>query len=672
MKRNLRPYLLALGFCLLAPLCARAEVRLPALFGDNMVLQQGPRARVWGTAPPGERVTVRIAGLTASATADARGRWQTFVGPLRAGGPFELAVEGSNRLVFKNVLVGEVWVCSGQSNMEWPLSRSEGGEQDAAGANDSGLRFFTVGKKTAAEPQEDADGRWAVATPAEALRFSAVAFYFGRELRARLGVPVGLINTSWGGTPAESWTSREALAADAALRPILERHEEAMRNLPEARREYDRRLAEWDKRNERVILRDEGNRGEAQGFAEPAHDTSGWQQMSLPQQWESAGLSVDGAVWFRREVNVPAQFAGRDLLLSLGAIDDHDTTYFNGERAGSTGAETPNAYAAPRRYRVPGRLVRAGRNVVAVRVFDSVGGGGLTGPAGEMRLADVGGADSIPLDGLWAYKPERVLPARAVDYSNHPGPRPGPESHYNPTVLYNAMLAPLTPFAVRGALWYQGESNAGRAYQYRALLPAMIRDWRARWRQGDFPFLFVQLANWRARRDEPTESDWAELREAQLLTLRRVPRTGMAVTIDIGEADDIHPRNKRDVGLRLARWALADTYNRKIEKSGPLYESHRVEGDRVRLRFKHARGLETSDGRAPTGFAVAGADRKFVRADARIEGDAVVVWNRAVPRPVAVRYAWADNPAVNLYNSDDLPASPFRTDDWPGVTAGRK
>jgi sialate O-acetylesterase len=288
-----------------------------------------------------------------------------------------------------------------------------------------------------------------------------------------------------------------------------------------------------------------------------------------------------------------------------------------------------------------------------------------------MALSAAGAADSIPLDGQWLYKPERVAPGREPDYSAHPGPRPGPENPYNPVVLSNAMIAPLTPFSIRGAIWYQGESNAGRAYQYRTLLPALIRDWRARWNRGDFPFYFVQLANWRVRKAEPSESDWAELREAQLLTLRAVPRTGMAVAVDIGEAGDIHPGNKRDVGVRLARWALADTYGRRVEKSGPLYDSHRVEGGRVRVRFRHAQGLKTSDGRAPAGFAVAGADRKFVWADARIEGDSVVVWGRGVPRPVAVRHAWADNPAVNLYNSDGLPASPFRTDDWPGLTVGR-
>ncbi|HEV3470809.1 MAG TPA: sialate O-acetylesterase [Pyrinomonadaceae bacterium] len=672
MRLDLKLLLLALGFFLIAtPQRARAEVRTPSLIGENMVLQQGRRVRLWGTASPGERVTARLAGRAARATADRQGRWQLFLGPLRAGGPHVLTISGRNRLTYGNVLVGEVWVCSGQSNMEWPLSRAEGGKEDAAA--DPRLRFFTVEKRTAAEPLADVRGRWVVATPEEALRFSAVAFYFGRELRGRLRVPVGLIHSSWGGTPAESWTSREALASDPLLRAILDRYEQEMRNLPELRREYDRKLAEWDKRNERVIQRDEGNRGEALGYADPAHDASAWPRMNLPQQWENTGLNVDGAVWFRRETDVPARLAGRELTLSLGAIDDHDTTYFNGERVGATGGETPNAYAAPRRYTVPGRLVRAGRNVLAVRVFDALGGGGFTGPPAEMRLSAGGGADALPLDGAWAYKPEMVVPAREVDYSNHPGPRPGPESHYNPFVLYNAMLAPLTPYAIRGAIWYQGESNAGRAYQYRTLFPAMIRDWRRAWGRGDFPFYFVQLANWRARRAEPSESDWAELREAQLLTLRSVPHTGMAVAIDLGEADDLHPRNKRDVGLRLARWALADTYGRKgVVASGPLYDSHTVEGDRIRVRFRHARGLKTSDGRAPVGFAVAVPDRKFVWAEARVEGDTVVVWSRHAPRPVAVRYAWADNPEVNLYNAAGLPASPFRTDDWPGLTAGKK
>jgi sialate O-acetylesterase len=669
MRRHLTFFLFASCCCLLTlPQRARAEVRVPSLIGDNMVLQQGPRARLWGTARPGERVIVRLAGRTARATADARGRWETFLGPLPAGGPFELTIAGANTLIFRNVLVGEVWVCSGQSNMEWSLAQAAGGPEDAAQADHPDIRLFTVEKRTAAEPLEDVRGRWVVATPEQAAQFSAVGYYFGRELHQRLKVPVGLINTSWGGTPAEAWTSREMLASRPEFAPILERYEKELRNLAQLRQEHGAKLAEWERQY--AVAADSGNRGEGMGYADPSRDADGWRKMRLPQLWETAGMNLDGVIWFRREVEVPAAWAGRDLSLSLGPIDDFDTTYFNGERVGATGGETPEAYRFPRRYKVPGALVRAGRSVIAVRVYDRMGGGGFGGAAGSMSLAPAG-ADGLALDGEWDYKPETVVAAKRPDYSNYPGPRPGPENQNNPSVLYNAMLAPLTPYTLRGAIWYQGESNAGRAYQYRTLFPAMIRDWRARWKGGDFPFYFVQLANWKARKQDSIDSEWAELREAQTMTLHSVPHTGMAVTIDIGDPEDIHPRNKRDVGLRLARWALADTYQQKVVPSGPLYASHAVEGDKIRVRFRHAAGLRTRDGGAPVGFFVAGADRKFFRAEARIEGDAVLVWSQDVARPAAVRYAWADNPEANLHNAEGLPASPFRTDDWPGLTAGK-
>src|SRR5919199_801578 len=575
MRRASKYFLFPLVFLLL-PLFqqrARADVRVPSLIGDNMVLQQGRKDRVWGWAQAGERVTVTFQGRAARATAGANGRWQVLIGPFKAGGPYTLTVAGANTLTFKNVLVGEVWVCSGQSNMEWILQNAQGGPQDAAEADYPEIHLFTVQKKTSATPLEDVQGRWVVTTPKEAAAFSAVGFYFARELYRRLKIPVGLIHTSWGGTPAEAWTSHAALAAEPAFKAILDRYESQLRDLPRLRRENAARMSEWERQ---YAVQDSGNKGEALGYARPEQDLAGWKKMNLPQLWESAGLNLDGSIWFRREVDVPPAWAGRDLILSLGPIDDYDTTYFDGTRVGSTGADAPNAYMTPRAYKVPGSLVRAGRNVVAVRVFDRMGGGGFGGGPGVMSLAPEGAAkgEGIPLDGAWDYKEEAVVQSKPVDYSNYPGPPPGPDNPNSPSVLYNAMLAPLTPYAIRGAIWYQGESNAGRAYQYRALFPAMIRDWRAAWGEGDFPFYFVQLPNWQPVKPEPSESEWAELREAQLMTLQSVPHTGMAVAIDLGSPEELHPRNKLDVGLRLARWALADTYGQKLEESGPLYRAY--------------------------------------------------------------------------------------------------
>jgi len=649
-------------------LSASGEVRVPALIGDNMVLQQGNKARIWGWATPKERVTVEIAGTKTVAVTDDSGRWQTMIGPLKAGGPFTLNITASNALSFKNVLVGEVWVCSGQSNMEWPLINTNNGADTVAQANFPEIRLFTVQKSTSSSPLDDVKGHWVVTTPDQAGQFSAVGYFFGRELHQKLKVPVGLIHTSWGGTPAEAWTSHDALASLPDLKPILDRYEDGLKALPQRQEEFRRRLADWTQKN---LYTDEGNKGEALGYADPRTNTSDWASMNLPQFVETAGLKMDGAIWFRKEIDLPTSWAGKALELNLAAIDDEDVTYFNGTRVGSINSETPNSYMVQRRYTVPGELVKAGRNVIAVRVFDSAGEGGF-GP-GKMSIGPVAGnnGDSISLAGPWSYKVELQLPPKSPDWGSRPE-APGPTNQNSPSVLYNAMLAPLVPMTIRGAIWYQGESNAGRAYQYRTLFPLMIRNWRSSWNEGTFPFYFVQLANWQAVKPDPGESEWAELREAQTMTLRE-PQTGMAVIIDIGDAKDIHPRNKADVGHRLALWALANTYNQKVEYSGPLFSSFKIEGDKIRVKFTHtAGGLKTADGGPVKGFAIAGEEHKFVWAEARIEGDEIVVSSSSITKPMAVRYAWADNPVCNLYNKLDLPASPFRTDDWPGVTINRK
>lgn len=644
---------------------ANAAVRLPAIISDNMVLQQGIKVRIWGSANAGEHVSVTFDKKTSNIIADGQGRWQILLGPFKAGGPYELTVKGDNVLTVKNVLVGEVWLCSGQSNMEWPLVNTTDGAETVAHANNSEIRLFTVEKHTSASPLADVEGHWVVTTSDEAAHFSAVGYFFGRELYQHLKVPIGLIHSSWGGTPAEAWTSNEALRSSPELKPILDRYESSLNALPQTKAAYAQALAQWEEKN---LYIDRENKGEALGYADPSTSTADWKQMELPQQIETAGLLIDGAIWFRKVVELPASWSGKDLVLNLPPIDDYDTTYFNGTKIGSIGRETPNSYMVPRKYVVPGSLVHPRRNVIAVRVFDSAGEGGFS-RGGSFSIGPASTVEPISLRGIWDYKVELALEPKHPDWGTRPE-AVGATNQNNPSVLYNAMLAPLVPFAIRGVIWYQGESNAGRAYQYRTLFPVMIRNWRSAWGR-DFPFYFVQLANWRARRAQPDDSDWAELREAQTMTLRE-PQTGMAVTIDIGDENELHPRNKLDVGRRLAAWALAGTYGQKVIPSGPLFDRYTIEGDKIRIHFKYGAGLKTSDGGPVKGFAIAGEDHRLVWADARIDGDTVIVSSPTISKPVAVRYGWADNPIVNLYNSAGFPASPFRTDDWPGITATRR
>ncbi|HOB74636.1 MAG TPA: sialate O-acetylesterase [Phycisphaerae bacterium] len=484
---------------------ALADVKLPAVIGDHMVLQQGMPVPIWGTADAGEEVTVTLGDQKKTVTAGQDGRWMVRFEPLKAGqGPLEMTVAGKNRLSVSDILVGEVWICSGQSNMQWTVDRAKNATREIAAANYPRIRLFSVPRTVADTPQTDTQAEWTACGPKTIPGFSAVGYFFGRDLHKELDVPVGLIHTSWGGTPAESWTEHSVLAGEADFRPILDRWEENVRK-------YAQSLADWEK------------------------------------------------------------------------------------------------------------------------------------------AADKARAEGKP------------APKKPADPATNP---------WKPAGLYNAMISPLVPFAVRGAIWYQGESNAPRAYQYRKLLPAMIKCWRDVWQQDQFAFLIVSLANFQAVKDEPGDDDWAELREAQAMTAAQ-PGNGLAITIDVGEADDIHPKDKQTVGRRLMLQALKVAYGKDVVASGPVYDSMHIEGAKVRIKFKNAEGL-VAKGSVPTGFAVAGEDRKWQWAHADIEGDTVVVWSPRVPAPKAVRYAWAHNPICNLYNAAGLPAVPFRTDDWPGVTVENK
>jgi sialate O-acetylesterase len=642
-------------FLALLPGKLPANLRMPAIFSDNMVLQRETTVRVWGWADPGQRVAVTLGDQKKVARAGRDGSWEVSLSPMKAGGPYRMNVEGRTSLQFSNILIGDVWLCSGQSNMEWPVSLSAEPDLEISNAVYPEIRLFTVPRHMAASPQNDlAGGRWEECSPRTIHSFSAAGYFFGRDIHRETGVPVGLIQAAWGGTVAETWISGETMASIGDFRELMQRRDNS--DLERLQAEAVKLAADWDQQAE------VSDAGLINNWHDPMTDCSGWEKMRLPVLWEQAGLpGLDGVVWFRKEILLSREETGGPLTLGIGPVDDSDYTWFNGQLIG----ETTDRYSDVRIYTVDAGYLREGRNVIAVRVIDTGGGGGIWGKEDQMYYQSAAGR--ISLAGDWGYAVGMRMDPRPGGASMS-----GPNSF--PTLLYNGMINPVTRFALKGVIWYQGESNAGRAYQYREIFPSLIADWRKQWEKADMPFIFVQLANFMAPVNEPSESGWAELREAQAMALS-LPATGMAVAIDIGEADDIHPLNKQDVGKRLAISALKVAYGRDIVHSGPVCTSMSIEGDRIWLSFASAgSGLMVADRYGYLkGFAIAGEDRKFHWARAFIENDRVVVYSERVKKPVAVRYAWGDNPHdANLYNIEGLPALPFRTDDWPGITFGVK
>ncbi len=632
---------------------AVADIKLPAVIGDNMVLQRNMDAPLWGWAAPDEDISVAPDWLDVpvATKAEPDGKWSVKIATPDAGGPHRITITGENTLTLSNVMIGEVWICSGQSNMAWPLSATDDAERVIKAADCPQIRLFTVQPKFAATPQPDCGGRWIECGPESARRFSAVAYFFGRELHGKLDVPVGLINTSWGGTVAEAWTSA------SALRPLKD-FDDALHTLEQERTNpgaLERQQAEamrrcWDALNQR-------DKGTGEHWELPQYDDASWAQIDVPGDWDADDLrDHDGVVWFRREIELPDAWDGEALTIELGPIDDMDKTWLNGKQVGAH--ENLGAWYTPRKYTVPASAVESGRNVIAIRVVDITGPGGMRGKPEDLRIypTDAGPTAALSLAGPWRYRvsvKQRDLP---------PWPHGAALNQNWPSALYNGMISPLIPYGMRGAIWYQGESNRTRARQYRTLFPALINDWRNRWDQGDFPFYYVQIAPFVYGGDT---GEAAELREAQMLTLKTA-NTGMAVTMDIGNPADIHPRNKVDVGRRLALWALAKTYGKAdLVYSGPLYKSMRVEGDQIRLAFEHVGSGLACAGESLTHFTIAGADRQFHPAEARIDGETVIVSSEAVAEPVAVRFAWGAADQPNLCNQEGLPASSFRTDDWP-------
>ena len=633
-----------------------SALRLDPLWADGLVVQQQHAARLGGWDQPGQRVRVHFRDFIHTATADASGRWELRLPTGPAGGPFDLTVEGRSRRVVREVLVGEVWLCSGQSNMEWRLNQCPQAGEDMATAQDAGLHFCVLQQETAQQPREEATPVWQSLSPATAPQLSAVAFYFARRLRAELKVPVGLIVSAWGGTPAEAWIPAPAYASTAATRRIMDEFVKSAGQLGERARVEAAKVAAWEAEH---LPADPGNTGLGQGWADAEFDHARWPVMQVPNFWQThPGLNFNGVLWFRRTVDLPPSWRGQDLVLHLGALDDFDDTYANGERIGGMDRSIPDAFQRPRIYPIPARLTTRGQVSVAVRIFDHYGLGGFRAQPEELRLVNPRpGETPLPLRGAWHYQVEHRLPPLPPDlFATRPYMPPGLVPQDRPAHVYNAMIHPLRRWTPRGVLWYQGESNSGRAGEYADLLNALFSGWRTAFEQPDLPFLLVQLPNYSAG------GDWPLLREAQSKARQWAPAS-VAVTLDIGDTVDIHPLRKQPVGERLAGLALQDVYGRPVSAHSPELLAWKRTREGVAVHFQRAdEGLETTDQQAPRAFEVCGPDGVYQPAHAALAGAWVELTHPEKADIHGVRYAFSADPHVNLVNRQQLPAAPFRLD----------
>ena len=633
----------------------QAKVVLPSVFTDNMVLQQKTDITFYGDATKNKQLTVKTGwnGKEYHTEADGQGKWSLKIPTPAAGGPYEITFSDGKKLQLKNVMIGEVWFCSGQSNMEMPVAgwgKVMNYEQEIAEAAYPAIRLFQVKKNTSLAPLKEVEstlGGWQECSSATVPEFSALAYFYARALWKELNVPIGVIDCTWGGTPAEAWMNHETLRQVMGFREEMDKLERLGFDPNRMEQAYSEERAHWQSL---FTEKDKGMENGKLCWTAPSLSEEDWQTISLPGYWEGKGLKdFDGIIWFRRSLEIPAEWAGKPLTLRLGMIDDEDITYFNGvEIARGAG------YMTPRTYTIPAKLVKAGKAVLAVRVSDFGGEGGIHGKAEELYVEADG--KRISLAGDWKYRIGLSLKGFP------PAPVSPIQSSSYPTVLFNAMVKPWTAFPIKGVIWYQGEANVGRSEQYEDLFPALITDWRRQWR-SDFPFYFVQLANFMESKEIQPDSEWAALREAQTKALK-LDQVGMAVTIDIGLADDIHPKNKQEVGRRLALLALAGSYGKNVSSSAPVFQNYIIKGDKMELDFGQKQdGFKIKD-TTLKGFTIAGPDRVFYSAEAMVQNGKIIVSSPKVSVPLAARYGWADNPDCNLYGENGLPVAPFRTDCW--------
>jgi sialate O-acetylesterase len=653
--------------------CQSPSFRLASLIMDNMVLQRETTVPLWGWGVPGRTVSVRASwGDSAVTLVERDSSWMVKLRTHRAGGPYTIAVRHDDAsLTLSNVLLGEVWLCSGQSNMEMPLmgwpprDTIQNAAAEISSAAYADLRLCTVRRAYSAVPEPVCDASWVECSPATVPGFSATAFFFGKKLHETLGVPVGLIHSSWGGTPVEAWINAGSLAR-------LPDFSTTLQYLPECA-DGHRRIVEWLRQYRAIDIQGRSIESrwrdlDCEDSACPArsYNDSAWRVMRLPTLWEKTEIgNFDGIVWFRKNVTIPAGWVGKSLVLELGPIDDMDVTYVNGVRVG--GYEEGGFWSTKRVYQVPGALVDSMVMQIAVRVIDNQVGGGIYGDPLAMVLRTEQSGETLSLAGDWRYAPVAELSGSMLHVFGPLGnvfetrPRmPMDFSANTPTVLYNGMVSPLVPFGIRGSIWYQGEANTERPGEYYTTFPLLIENWRTAFQVGDFPFYYVQIAPY----DYGTVTQSQYLREAQTAALA-VRNTGMAVTLDIGNAKNIHPTNKQDVGQRLALWALAKTYGKHVAYSGPLYKSMKARTRSLELHFEHAeKGLVLKAVTEGNSFQIAGADRVFKDAVVKVRGKTLLVSHPEIRNPVAVRYAFSNTPQATLFNGAGLPAPSFRTDSW--------
>ena len=636
-------FIIAIAALIIYPAQTWSQVKLPRLIRDSMILQRDTRINIWGWASKNEKVNIKFNGKKYKTTTGADGKWLVRLPAMRAGGPYTMEISGNNKIALREILVGDVWFCSGQSNMVHQMNIHDVTyANEIAEANFPQIRQFLIATATDLQgPLNDlSSGYWKPAVGENVRPFSAVAYFFAKKLYERYHIPIGIINASVGGTPIEAWTSEEGLKDFSSITNTIQKNKDTA-YVNNANRTFA-------SANRPRPENDLGVTGEKKWY-DGSYEPKGWRNINIPGYWEDQGIKdFDGIVWYRREIDIPPSMVNQPARVFLGRIIDADVLYINGKQVGNTAYQYPQ-----RRYNVPPGLLKAGSNLFVIRVTNNTGKGGFVP---DKPYCLYSGNDTVDLKGSWQYKVGEVYVPRPPVTGNI-------VAQDQPTALYNAMVAPVVQYTIKGFLWYQGEANTIRAEEYAKLQPAQITDWRNKWQQGDIPFFYVQLPGFMDYNYLPSESNWAMLRESQLKSLS-VPNTAMAVAIDLGEWNDIHPDNKKDVGERLALAARKLVYKEDIVSSGPIFRSFKKEGDKIIISFNETGGgLVTNDGEEPAEFAIAGSDKKFTGAKARIDADNVIVWNDAVQDPMYVRYAWADNPVnPNLFNKEGLPASPFRTD----------